>query len=35
MSLSEINALIDAAMATATRLNTILDRIEAREGNQP
>ena len=31
MSLSELNALIDAAMATAERLNVICDRIEARE----
>jgi hypothetical protein len=31
MSLSELNALIDAAMATAERLNAICDKIEARE----
>jgi hypothetical protein len=31
MSLSELNAMIDEAMATAARLNAILDRIEARE----
>lgn len=32
MSLAELNAMIEAAMETAARLNAILDRIEAREG---
>ena len=31
MSLSQLNEMIDEAMATADRLNEILDRIEARE----
>ena len=31
MSFAELNALIDAAMATAERLDTILERIEVRE----
>jgi hypothetical protein len=31
MSLSELNALIDAAMATAARINALCDKIEARE----
>jgi hypothetical protein len=31
MRLTELNAMIDEAMATAARLNDILDRIEARE----
>jgi hypothetical protein len=32
MTLTELNAMIDEAMATAARLTAILDRIEAREG---
>lgn len=35
MSLQELNAMIDAAMQTAARLNQILDRIEAREAQLP
>ena len=34
MSFAELNAMIDAAMATAARLNAIFDRIEAREGTK-
>jgi len=33
VSLSELNTLIDAAMATADRIHAICDKIEAREGD--